>query len=83
LFRLAVLSYEAFTANFTSSSILEYFEFSFACFALENKPLSPVNVATDIPANIIKIIIVITRAINVIPLSFFISFPPQFYNLSI
>ena len=46
--------------------------FSFAFCELFNIPFSPVNLEIVNPANIKSIIIVITRAINVIPLFFFV-----------
>jgi hypothetical protein len=61
------------TLDYTTKKATLY---AFDFVALVNIPFSPVNIAIVIPANINRTIIVITNAINVIPLLFFIRFPP-------
>ena len=57
-------------ANCISSFISAFFAFSFALVALKNNPFYPFRAAMLIPARINNTIIVITNAINVIPLFF-------------
>ena len=62
---------DACTAKFICSSTVFCAFFSFAFCALVSIPLSPVNVAIVTPASIKSTIIVITSAINVMPLFVF------------
>ena len=59
---------------FASSLASALSDVCFASVAFCKIPLSPDNIEIEIPANIKRTMIVITRAIKVIPLILFISF---------